>query len=135
MLEVLYRFIDRQRQRKRIDPATARKHLEQTAFLMAKTLADVHTYKAKAAADAGKPRIAIHHYHDAIAAMMKIKSNPLAKKHILIYKKRMDELEKQAAELVRQQLPEKEPKAAKLDEEWNKVLSEDESWKKKQTYD
>ncbi|RMF18147.1 MAG: hypothetical protein D6758_04855 [Gammaproteobacteria bacterium] len=135
LLEALYKFIDSQVRKKRLDPATGKKHLAQTAFLMAKCMADVHTHRAKKAADSGKPRVAIHHYHEAIALMEKLSNNPLAAKHIVVYRKRMAELEKQAEEALRAAAPAKEDKAAKLNEEWEKALSEDDSWKKKQTYD
>src|SRR5690606_41378923 len=61
--------------RSRLDAKTAAQNLARTAFLMARTLADLHITRAREAQTNRKYRVAIECYHSAIDAMKKLQDH------------------------------------------------------------
>lgn len=136
LLKVLYRFIESQMKRGRIEKGAGAQHLEQTLFLISKVLADAHVVKAKQVLKEGRFRIAIHHYHDALAAFNPIPNNPLAQKIILLYKQTIKDLEKQATAAQEAKNISAPPAAnTQLGAELDQMMNKQDTWKKKQAYD
>ncbi|OZG73716.1 hypothetical protein BTA51_07835 [Hahella sp. CCB-MM4] len=137
-LQLLFKFIEAQVKRGRIDKKLGTKYLLQTQYLLAKTLAESHSIKAKQAHKAGKLRIAIHHYHDAVHAFNKLENNPLAQKTIAAYRLRIKELDKLATqESATKSQQGAAPSSAgnKLSSQLEEMMDEEEKWKRKQNYD
>lgn len=138
LLKTLYRFIEQQILLKRLDQKTGQERLQQTQFLIARTLADAHHRKAVEATSQKRLRVAIHHYHDATAVFSQLQNNALATKYIAAYRSKITALEAQATEAVK----EKSGSASSSVDEgsglgpgWDSVNDGGESWKKKQAYD
>ncbi|WP_020409753.1 hypothetical protein [Hahella ganghwensis] len=137
-LQMLFKFIEIQIKRNRIDKKLGNKYLMQTQYLLSKTLADSHVNKAKHAHKAGKLRVAIHHYHDAVHALAKLDNNPLAQKAVTNYRhhiKELDKLATQQAMSKTQQKASKETASNKLSSQLDEMIGEEEKWKRKQNYD
>lgn len=140
-LKQLFHFIESEQQEGRLDAKTALQNLTQTAFLIARTQADLHITRAQEAQANRKYRVAIECYHNAIDSMSKLQDNPQAQKLMLHYQKRIRELDKLASEeLVAQNLGQKTQQqttegASPLSEKLEQLMSEEEKWKKKQAYD
>ena len=136
-LKLLFKFIDAQIKKGRLDKKLGARHLLQTQFLVSKTLADSHVVKAKEAHRAEKFRVAIHHYHDAIQAYAPLEKNALAQKTIASYRMHIKELDKFATDASKSksaqpvQGTQGNTLGAKLDE----MMDEEEKWKRKQNYD
>ncbi|UZE97926.1 hypothetical protein [Alkalimarinus alittae] len=134
LLELLYRFIERQRAMKKIDQASGKKYLVYISYLISKSKADLVVTKAEAELKNGKPRIAINNYHNAISVMMRIKDNPLAVKAINGYKAKIKELDELASKQAAKPL-EGQATEDTANKEWDSFLDEDDTWQKKNTYD
>ncbi len=137
MLKILYHFIESQIKHGRIDKASGAQNLQQTLFFMSKVLADAHVAKARQVLKDHRYRIAIHHYHDAVAAYAPIASNPLAQKTLENYRQQIKELEKQAtaAQEAKNLAPSPTTTTTQLGAELEQLVSKEGTWKKKQTYD
>jgi len=141
LLKQLFHFIENEQQEGRLDAKTAVQNLARTAFLRARTLADLHITRAREAQANRKYRVAIECYHSAIDAMKKLQEHRQAQQLILFYQKQIKELDRLAnAELEAQNLGKKTPEAApdgasSLSEKLEQLMSEEEKWKKKQAYD
>lgn len=136
LLKVLYRFIESQIKKGRLDKASGARNLENTLYLIGKVLADAHVVKAKSALKAGRFRVAIHHYHDAIAAYSQIPNNALAKKTVVLYRQQIKDLEKQATEALEAKSGATKASADdKLSAQLDDMVSKEDTWKKKQAYD
>lgn len=142
LLKLLYRFIERMKATKKIDQAAGKKYLLYTSYLISKTKADLEIAHATKAFKNNKPRVAIHNYHNAIAEMMRIKTNPLAIKAINSYKVKIKELEDAAneqAESTASQsaapVTEGGQESEALNKEWDSFLDDDDGWQKKNQYD
>ncbi|MAM86759.1 hypothetical protein [Allohahella sp. A8] len=136
LLKTLYRFIELQIRMKRLDYKTGYERLQQTQFLIARTMADAHHRKAVDATKQNRLRVAIHHYHDAVAGFAKLQDNPLAIKYINAFRSKIKALEAQATEEQKQKSVETpDPGDSKLKQGWNAIDSEADTWKKKQAYD
>ncbi|MBU6950714.1 hypothetical protein [Hahella sp. HN01] len=135
LLKGLYKFIEVQVKKGRIEKKAGVKHLLNTQFLIVRSLADSHVNKAKHALATNRPRVAIHHYHDAIEALGKIEKNPLAQKSMLIYRQRIKELEKLATEAAQTKSEAVAEGSDRLSAQLDKMMTEEEKWKKKQSYD
>lgn len=142
-LKQLFQFIESEQQEGRLDAKTATQNLARTAFLMARTLADLHITRAREAQANRKYRVAIECYHSAIDAMKKLQEHKQAQQLILHYQKQIKELDRLAnAELEAQNLGKKPVEdiqssegASALSAKLDKLMSEEEKWKKKQAYD
>ncbi|GAA3950302.1 hypothetical protein [Allohahella marinimesophila] len=139
MLKTLYRFIELQIRLKRLDYKTGYERLQQTQFLIARTMADAHHRKAVDATKQNRLRVAIHHYHDAAAGFANLHENPLAIKYINAFRSKIKALEAQATEEQKQKVVETPAVAdgdpSKLSQDWNSIANDADTWKKKQAYD
>lgn len=137
LLKVLYRFIESQMKKGRLDKATGTRNLENTLYLMAKVLGDAHVVKAKAALKSERYRVAIHHYHDAVAAYAKLPNNALAQKTVLLYRQQIKELEKQATTALQSKnaTATSQTTDTRLAAQMDEIVSKEDTWKKKQAYD
>ena len=115
--------------------------MHQTAFLIARSVADVYVTKAHAAESTGKYRVAIEQYHNAIDAMDKAQNSPLAQDCILQYRKKIKQLDKLASEQLAAKTAVEKPVVTqdendnKLVEQWDRLMTEEDQWKKKKDYD
>lgn len=137
LLELLFRFIERQRATKKIDPTISKKYLVYINYLISKSKADIAIKKAKESQQAGKLRVAIHNYHNAVSEMTRIKDNPLAIKAIKSYRIKIKELEALADQEGKAPTDDEQNKEDSLNKEWDSYLDKDEEdpWKKKNAYD
>lgn len=136
LLKVLYRFIESQIRKGKLDKAAGQVNLEQTQFHIGKVLADAHVAKARQAIKAERYRVAIHHYHDAVTAFAALPNNALAQKSVQMYRAQIKELEKQATAALQAKnqtvVASTDTRlSAKLDE----MVGKEDTWKKKQAYD
>lgn len=135
LLEVLLRFIQVQHRRKALDGVSAKKYQDQIMFSAAQSRADLFNARATAAHKAGKPRVAIHNYHNAIAAFKDVPNNAQAVQLISKYRAKIKELEEVADEHNRK-VKEDAQKKLEQNDEWSSFLDNDkDDWKKKNTYD
>lgn len=134
LLQVLYKFVQAQNKRRALSAPDAKKYLEQINFYACQSKADMLATRAEAANKAGKPRVAIHNYHSAIAAYKPVAGNPAAASAIQGFKQRIVTLDQIADEHNKRV---KEQAQEKLDasSEWDNFLKTDETWKKKNQYD
>ncbi len=138
LLELLFRFIERQRATKKIDATVSKKYLVYINYLISKSKCDISINKAKESQKSGKFRAAIHNYHTAVAEMTRIKDNPLAIKAIKSYRIKIKELETLAEQEGKERLPEEDQaEDGSLNKEWDSYLDTDKEdpWKKKNAYD
>ena len=138
LLELLFRFIERQRATKKIDSTTSKKYLVYINYLISKSKADISINKAKESQKTGKVRAAIHNYHNAVSEMTRIKDNPLAIKAIKSYRTKIKELEVLAEQEAKGRSPEEEEtEEGSMNKEWDSYLEKDKEdpWKKKNAYD
>jgi len=138
LLELLFRFIERQRATKKIDPTTSKKYLIYINYLISKSKADLAISKAKESQKSGKLRAAIHNYHNAVSEMTRIKDNPLAIKAIKSYRVKIKELEVLAEQEGKEPTPDtQQTEEGSLNKEWDSYLEKDKEdpWKKKNAYD
>jgi hypothetical protein len=135
LLELLYRFIERQRAMKKLDQATSKKYLVYISYLISKAKADLAVVKAKEAEKSGKPRVAIHNFHNAVSEMMRIKENPLAIKAINGYKAKIKHLEEIADNEGKDEQLDPEADTESRNKEWDDYLDKGDDWQKKNAYD
>ncbi len=133
LLQVLFKMLESMHKARQIDGATAKKNLKYVLFLVHKTHADLHVFRAREHVKQNQIRKAIHEYHLASTEMNKSRDNPLAVKAIKSFRTRIDELEEAARENNEDQAATQESQS-KLDREWDTFLHDDE-WKKKADYD
>ncbi|MFD2228616.1 hypothetical protein [Alkalimarinus sediminis] len=135
LLELLYRFIERQKAMKKLDKETSKKYLIYINYLISKVKADLAVSKAKDAQKNGKLRVAIHNYHNAVSEMMRIKENPLAVKAINSYKTKIKQLEELADKEGKNDTSNPEAENEARSKEWDNYLDKDDDWQKKNAYD
>ncbi len=135
LLELLYRFIERQQATKKLDKTTSKKYLTYINYLISKSKADFYVDRAKQSHANGKIRVAIHNYHNAVSEMMRIKENPLAVKAINNYRAQIKQLEVAANEGSDTPKTEKPEEQETLNKEWDSFLDKEDKWKKKNAYD
>jgi len=134
LLQVLYKFVQSQNKRKLLDSASTKKYLDQIVFAASQSKADMFAVRAEQGLKAGKPRVAIHNYHNAIAAFKELAQHPQAAQAINQYRQRIKELE-QTADQRNQAVKEKSQQKLEGSSEWDNFLKDDDQWKKKNTYD
>lgn len=135
LLELLYRFIERQKAMKKLDKETSKKYLVYISYLISKVKADLAVVKAKEAQKNGKLRVAIHNFHNAVSEMMRIKENPLAVKAINSYKAKIKQLEELADNEGKDEAQDAEADKEVRNKEWDNYLDNDDDWQKKNAYD
>ncbi|MCK0105368.1 hypothetical protein [Marinobacter sp. S0848L] len=129
-LNNLFKLIESMHKSGRIDGPTAKQNLKYVLFLIHKTHADLHVFQARDHIRHNEIRKAIHAYHSASMEMNKSKDNPLALKAVKSFRTRIKELEAS--------LHDEDTVAehgTKLDQEWDDMLQDEESWKKRKDFD
>ncbi|MBJ6137593.1 hypothetical protein [Marinobacter litoralis] len=129
-LNSLFKLIESMHKSGRIDAPTAKQHLKYVLFLVHKTHADLYVFQAREQIRQNEIRKAIHSYHSASMEMVKSKDNPLALKAVKSFRTRIKELEAS--------LQDEDATAehgTKLDQEWDDMLQDEESWKKRKDFD
>lgn len=134
LLDHLFKFIEGQAKRGKMQTATAQKYLHQILFLIRKTQADFLVMQASQEERQGQFRKAIHFYHLAIAEFLKVKSDPQAIAMVKAYNDRIKELETRASAATGNAPAEKTETKA-IDKAWEQFSEEEEQWKKKADYD
>lgn len=143
LLKLLYRFIETEHQEGRLDTQVARDNLAQVSFLISRTLADVFVSRALALQTEGKYRAAIDQYHNALEALSKSRVPHLVQPYISAYRQKIKELDQMASQSAQNKSKAQSIAAAaaaadqsnKLSEQWERIMSEEDKWKKKQAYD
>jgi hypothetical protein len=137
LLKILYRFIESQIKHRRLEKAIGAQNLEQTLYFISKVLADAHVAKARQVYKDGRYRIAIHHYHDAISAYSPLPNNAQAQKVVEQYRLQIKELEKQAtaAQEAKNMAAPSAAATTQLGADLENLVTKQDTWKKKQTYD
>lgn len=131
LLQSLFKMIERQQKKGRLEKSLARKLMSLVLFLIHKTQADMLISQARDLIRNNQLRKAIHCYHLASTELGKIKDHPMAIKSIKSYRTRIKELEATLAGSAPQKSDEEQQR---LDKEWDTFAQEDE-WKKKADYD
>lgn len=134
-LEVLQRFVQSQHKAKRLSAGSAKKYLDHITLSICQSKADLFVGKAEAGNKNGKPRVAIHNYHNAIDAFKEFASHPQAAKAIALYKAKIKALEEVADQHNQKFREQEEAKKQAGNQEWDNFLEDDDSWQKKNTYD
>lgn len=134
LLESLARFVQILNKLKRLDGNSTKKYLSHIEFSIGQSKADLFTARAEAANKIGKPRVAIHNYHNAIDAFKDLSNNPQAVKTIALFKTKIKELE-QLAQQPKDGPAKKQEKPAD-NTEWDSFMKGDEEgWQKKNDYE
>ena len=135
LLQMLYRFVERQKQAGRISTDAARQHMTNILFLVHRVYADLMVYQGKEHEKAKRYRKAIHCYHLGTNELEKSKNHPNAVELITRYRERIKELNN----LANGEDPQAERKEAvmpsSVNKEWEEFIHEEEAWKKKANYD
>jgi len=134
LLQNLYKLLHLWQRRDQISLEHAQQYMTHVGFLARQSKADLFSEKARQAADAGKPRVAIHNYHSAIESLKEVANHPIAAQNIQTYREQMAALNKIAnrrAEELKQKAQEKIESSG----EWDDFLKPEDEWKKKNSYD
>lgn len=134
-LEVLQRFVQSQHKAKRLSGGSAKKYLDHITLSICQSRADLFVGKAEAANGNGKPRVAIHNYHNAIDAFKEFAKHPQAAKAIALYKAKIKALEELADQNNQKFRDQEEARNQEANKEWDSFLDKDDNWQKKNSYD
>ncbi|WP_323750852.1 hypothetical protein [Marinobacter sp.] len=129
-LNNLFKLIESMHKSGRLDSATAKQNLKYVLFLIHKSHADLHVFQARDHIRQNEIRKAIHAYHSASMEMVKSKDHPLALKAVKSFRTRIKELEAS----LRDDGANAEH-GTKLDQEWDHMLQDEDSWKKRKDFD
>lgn len=125
LLNSLANVLQRLVQSRRLQPAEAARYGQQVRRLSSRTALDGHLAAAQAALQQQKPRLAEHHYRQAVEKMRKDNADGFYAAHIVNCERRITELEKV-----------QEPTGdAAADEAWRDFASDAGAWQKKTVYD
>jgi len=131
-LTALFKFIAKLRASGRINEEQSQKHAQQIRRLMLKTTLDLLNETAQQAVQAGKLKLAIHHYQTAISKIKKENETDFFSNHLTGYTRRIEKLEEEVAERENQQ----QQNIKKNQEAWDETMDEDKTaWKKNTVYD
>lgn len=133
-LKLLHKHITIQYQEKKISHGIAQGFLKQLRKAFTQTIIEVYVSAGKKAERESKAKIAALHYRRVISEMGKNNQGGDYTDQILAMKKRIDELEETAAKQEQQQRLEGE-QGDQLTKELEKMVEEEDQWKKKQVYD
>lgn len=136
LLQMLYRFVERQKAAGRIQADVARGYLNNILFLVHKVYADLMVSQAQEQYQAQSYRRAIHCYHLAASELEKSRDHPQAPELINAYRERIKELNRIASGKTQDDKEEEKKKAvpSSVNREWEEFAEEEENWKKKQDY-
>lgn len=131
LLNNLYNVIQRLYQNKRMNAAQAESYSKQVQRLSTRLALDTHLNIAQQALSEHKPRLAIHHYGQAIDKMSKDNGDGSFTAQIEAYQLRCQELE-----VVDQQLQKQQQSSSATNAEWEKTMKPKEDLlQKKNVYD
>jgi len=136
LLQMLYRFVEKQKSAGHIRADQANEQLRHIMFLVHKAYADVQVGEAQQNIQTRKYRRAIHNYYLAANELQKSKDHPDAKELIKAYQEKINTLKSQAegtSEQTRKDKGKAVPES--VNREWEHFIEEEESWKKKPDYD
>lgn len=131
LLHTLLNVVHHLAQGGRLLPAQAAEHTRQIQRLTTRVALDGHLGTARQAQQAGKPRLAAHHYRLAVEKMAKNNADGGYTAQIQAYQQRIADLEAMADH---QPEPTAEA-AAPADEAWKEFDQNRDAWKKKSVYD
>lgn len=135
LLQMLFRFVERQKNAGRISADVARQHMVNILFLVHRVYADLMVYQAREHEQAKRYRKAIHCYHLAASELEKSKDHSSAADLVNRYRERIKELNR----LANGEDPGAERREAvmpsSVNREWEEFINEEEAWKKKADYD
>lgn len=134
-LKLLHKHISVQYQEKKISHGAAQGFLKQLRKAFAQTIIEVYVSAAKKSEREMKPKIAAIHYRRVISEMGKNNQGGDYTDQILATKRHIDELEEAAAKQEQQQRLEGQQTGDQLTKEFDKMMEEEDQWKKKQVYD
>ncbi|MEQ6885125.1 hypothetical protein [Salicola sp. Rm-C-2C1-2] len=135
LLQMLFRFVERQKKAGRVSAEAARQHLVNVLFLVHRVYADLMVYQGQDHEKAKRYRKAIHCFHMAASELEKSKDHPDAAEMVNRYRERIKELNR----LAEGEDPSAERREAvmpsSVNREWEEFIQDEESWKKKADYD
>lgn len=135
-LQSLFKFIGIRAKGGQLDKKYANQQLLKTQYFINKSLADAHILRANEAEKNQKPRVAIHHLHDAIAAFSKLASNPKVQEHIADYRQRIVRIEEQASQQSKNSSDSTPATTANnLSSQLEEMANTESEWKRKQDYE
>ena len=134
LLEVLYRVVESMGKRKILNAASVTRYLQYIQLSACQCRADMFITRAEAAKKIGKLRVAIHNLHNAVSALKDIATHPHAIEAIKSYREQIKALEL-AADQQNQAVKKDSQKTLEDSTEWDSFLKDDDTWKKKNTYD
>ena len=138
LLQMLFRFVERQKAAGRIQADTAREQMRHILFLTHKVYADLMVAQAREHYQAEKYRRAIHCYHLAASELEKSSDHPQAPELINAYRELIKELNNLANGKTKEKKQgESEEKAvpSSINKAWEEFSQEEVNWKKKPDYD
>ncbi|WP_417597392.1 hypothetical protein [Oceanospirillum sp.] len=133
-LKLLHKHVSVQYQEKKISHAMAQGFLKQLRKAFTQTIIEVYISAGKKAEREMKHKIAALHYRRVISEMGKNNQGGDYTDQILATKRRVDELEESAAKQEQQERLEGQ-QGDQLTKELEKMVEEEDQWKKKQVYD
>ena len=131
LLNTLFTFIVNQQNSNRLGPAEAQQYMLQVRRLMVQVTTDGMLTAAQQAQTAGKIKLAIHYHNMAIDRCKKENKDGF-------YNDKIQQLQQRAAQLelsVGQNDSMDGEMADEAAKEWDELITEDETWKKKAIYD
>ncbi|SEI72015.1 hypothetical protein SAMN05421831_10892 [Allopseudospirillum japonicum] len=130
-LKNLHKYILGQYQDRKIPQVSAQSYLKQIKSAFTKSILEVYSHAAETAQNAGKLRVAIIHYKRIINELNKQNAAGEYNDTILNCKRRIDRLEQEVA----MQEANAKNQNNQLSQGLDKMLEEEDTWKKKQVYD
>jgi hypothetical protein len=130
LLNNLYNVVQRLYQNKRMNAAQAETYSKQVQRLSTRLALDTHLNIAQQALGDHKPRLAIHHYGQAIEKMSKDNGDGAFTAQIEAYRLRCEELE-----VLDQQLQKQQQASSASSAEWKTLEPKEDLLKKKNIYD
>ena len=134
LLQNLYKLLHLWQRKALISSEHAKQYMAHVGFLARQSKADLFSEKARQAANAAKPRVAIHNYHSAIETLKEVANHPVAAKSIQNYREQMAALNK-IADRRSEELKQKSQEKIETSEGWDDFLTPQDEWKKKNNYD
>ena len=133
-LKMLHKHITIQYQEKKISHAAAQGFLKQLRKAFTQTIIEVYASAGKKAERESKPKVAALHYRRVISEMGKNNQSGDYTDQILAIKKRINALDEAVNKQEQQERLEGQ-QSDQLTKELEKMVEEEEQWKKKQVYD
>lgn len=135
-LKKLFKFIENNSKKGRMDKKFASQQLHNTQLHIAQSLADAHGHRAKAAEKGNKFRVAIHHLHDGIEVLAKVAHQPQAKRKIELFQQSIAALEAKAQKHSNAKVGKvPENTANSLNNQLEELQKEEDEWRRKQDYE